>query len=51
MNGKQLDTYVTRVRNRKICEIMNQPGFGIPFDNKLLPLLSIHIGPETGEHP
>ena len=35
MNGKQRDTYVTRVRNKKICEIMNKPGFGILFDDKL----------------
>lgn len=36
MNGKQRDTYLTRVRNKKVCECMNEPGFGEIFDNKLV---------------
>lgn len=35
MNGKQRDTYLTRVRNKKVCELMNQPGFSDEFDDKL----------------
>lgn len=35
MNGKQRDTYLTRVRNKKVCDLMNQPGFGEVFDDKL----------------
>lgn len=35
MTGKQRDTYLTRVRNKKVCDIMNQPGFGEVFDDKL----------------
>lgn len=35
MNGKQRDTYLTRVRNKKVCDIMNKPGFGDLFDDKL----------------
>lgn len=35
MNGKQRDTYLTRVRNKKVCELMNQDGFGDEFDDKL----------------
>lgn len=35
MNGKQRDTYLTRVRNKKVCEIMNKPGFSDEFDDKL----------------
>lgn len=35
MNGKQRDTYLTRVRNKKVCELMNQPGYGDEFDDKL----------------
>lgn len=34
MNGKQRDTYLTRVRNKKVCELMNQPGFSDEFDDK-----------------
>lgn len=36
MNGKQRDTYLTRVRNKKVCELMNEPGYGEIFDNKLV---------------
>lgn len=36
MNGRQRDTYLTRVRNKKVCELMNQPGFGDIFDDKLV---------------
>ena len=35
MNGKQRDTYLTRVRNKKVCELLNQPGYGDEFDDKL----------------
>ena len=35
MTGKQRDTYLTRVRNKKVCELMNQPGYGDLFDDKL----------------
>lgn len=35
MNGKQRDTYLTRVRNKKVCELMNQKGYGDLFDDKL----------------
>ncbi len=35
MNGKQRNTYLTRVRNKKVCDIMNQDGFGELFDDKL----------------
>ena len=35
MNGRQRDTYLTRVRNKKVCELMNQPGYGDEFDDKL----------------
>ena len=36
MNGRQRDTYLTRVRNKKVCELMNKPGFGDIFDDKLV---------------
>lgn len=36
MKGKQRDTYLTRVRNKKVCELMNRPGFGEIFDDKLI---------------
>ena len=32
MNGRQRDTYLTRVRNKKVCELMNQPGYGDGLD-------------------
>lgn len=35
MNGKQRDTYLTRVRNKKVCDIMNEAGYGEVFDDKL----------------
>lgn len=35
MTGKQRNTYLTRVRNKKVCELMNQEGFGEEFDDKL----------------
>lgn len=35
MNGKQRDTYLTRIRNKKVCDLMNQDGFGNEFDDKL----------------
>ena len=35
MTGKQRDTYLTRIRNKKIIELMNEPGFGDLFDDKL----------------
>lgn len=36
MNGKQRDTYLTRIRNKKVCDIMNdEEGYGDLFDDKL----------------
>ena len=35
MNGKQRDTYLTRVRNKKVQDIMNPPDAGDKFDDKL----------------
>lgn len=35
MKGRERNTYLTRVRNKKVCELMNQPGFGELFDDKL----------------
>lgn len=35
MNGKQRDTYLTRIRNKKVCEMMNDQAYGILFDDKL----------------
>lgn len=35
MNGKQRDTYLTRIRNKKVCEMMNDQDYGILFDDKL----------------
>ena len=35
MNGKQRDTYLTRVRNKKVCELMNDYSFADEFDDKL----------------
>ncbi len=36
MKGSQRDTYVTRVRNKKIIEKMNDPAYSDIFDDKLL---------------
>lgn len=35
MNGCQRDTYLTRVRNKKIMDLMNDPAFSDEFDDKL----------------
>ena len=35
MNGKQRDTYLTRVRNKKVFELMNDYSYGEEFDDKL----------------
>ncbi len=35
MNGKQRNTYLTRVRNKKVCELMNDYSFADEFDDKL----------------
>ena len=35
MNGKQRNTYLTRVRNKKVCEMMNDYSFAEEFDDKL----------------
>ena len=35
MNGKQRDTYVTRVRNKKIIDRMNRPEYFDEFNDKL----------------
>lgn len=35
MNGRQRDTYLTRVRNKKIMDLMNDPAFSDEFDDKL----------------
>ena len=36
MNDRQRDTYLTRMRNRRVLEIMNPPEATEEFDNKLL---------------
>ena len=35
MNGKQRNTYLTRVRNKKVCELMNDYSVAEEFDDKL----------------
>ncbi len=35
MNGRQRNTYLTRVRNKKVCELMNDYSFAEEFDDKL----------------
>ena len=35
MNGRQRNTYLTRVRNKKIMDLMNDPAFSDEFDDKL----------------
>lgn len=35
MNGKQRNTYLTRVRNKKVCEKMNDYSLADEFDDKL----------------
>lgn len=35
MNGRQRDTYLTRVRNKKVCETMNDYSYANEFDDKL----------------
>lgn len=35
LTGKQRDTYLTRVRNRKVSDLMNDPAFHDDFDDKL----------------
>ena len=36
MNGAQRDTYLTRVRNKKVQDLMNPPDSGVKFDDKLV---------------
>ncbi len=35
MNGRQRNTYLTRVRNKKVCELMNDYTYAEEFDDKL----------------
>lgn len=35
MNGRQRDTYLTRMRNKKVLERMNDPAYSDEFDDKL----------------
>ncbi len=35
MNGRQRNTYLTRVRNKKVCEMMNDYSYAEEFDDKL----------------
>ena len=35
MKGKERNTYLTRVRNKKVCELMNDYSYGEEFDDKL----------------
>ncbi|MBR6826024.1 MAG: hypothetical protein IKM59_05700 [Oscillospiraceae bacterium] len=35
MKGKERNTYLTRVRNKKVCELMNDYSFAEEFDDKL----------------
>ena len=35
MTGKQRNTYLTRVRNKKVCELMNDYTYAEEFDDKL----------------
>lgn len=35
MNGKERNTYLTRVRNKKVCELMNDYSYAEEFDDKL----------------
>ena len=35
MTGKQRNTYLTRVRNKKVCELMNDYSYAEEFDDKL----------------
>ena len=35
MTGKERNTYLTRVRNKKVCELMNDYTFAEEFDDKL----------------
>ena len=35
MNGRQRDTYLTRVRNKKVCETLNDYRYAEEFDDKL----------------
>lgn len=35
MNGRQRDTYLTRVRNKRVQDMMNDPAFSDEFDDKL----------------
>lgn len=35
MNGRQRNTYLTRVRNKKVCELMNDYSIAEEFDDKL----------------
>ena len=35
LTGRQRDTYLTRVRNRKVFELMNDPAYNDDFDDKL----------------
>lgn len=36
MNGKQRDTYLTRVRNKKVIDMMNDIAYSDEFDDKLI---------------
>lgn len=35
LTGKQRDTYLTRIRNRKVFDLMNDPAYNDDFDDKL----------------
>ena len=35
MTGRQRDTYLTRVRNKKVIDMMNDPAYSDEFDDKL----------------
>lgn len=35
MNGRQRNTYLTRVRNKKVCEMLNDYSYSEEFDDKL----------------
>lgn len=35
MKGRERNTYLTRVRNKKVCEMMNDPAYDNEFDDKL----------------
>lgn len=35
MNGRQRDTYLTRMRNKRVMDLMNDPAYNDEFDDKL----------------